>query len=141
MKDLKTMEGNIIEALSFDLNRSTALQMLEAMTENNENMTEKAMSLCKFVIENSIFEGVTRKHSPTALVMAALHLCDNVLKCKIEPKLQPSNCKLTLKEVMECFKDMCIALQNGNKFDLSALKRKYAKSKYHQVSKLKITIN
>lgn len=104
-------------------------------------MSEKAMSLCKYVIENSIFEGLTKKYTPTALVMAALHLCDNVLKCKIEPKLQPTNSRLGMKEVMECFKDMCISLQNGNKFELSALKRKYAKSKYHQVSKIKLSIN
>lgn len=35
MKDLKSMEGSIIEALNFDLNRTTALQLLEAMTENH----------------------------------------------------------------------------------------------------------
>jgi hypothetical protein len=28
VKDLKNMEGNIIEALGFDLNRTTALQLL-----------------------------------------------------------------------------------------------------------------
>jgi hypothetical protein len=28
------MEGNIIEALNFDLNRTTALQLLESMVED-----------------------------------------------------------------------------------------------------------
>lgn len=42
---------------------------------------------------------------------------------------------------MDCFKDMCIFLQGNNKFDLAAIKRKYGKSKYHQVSKIKLLMN
>jgi hypothetical protein len=55
LKDLKMMENNIIEALNFKLNRTTALQLLESMTENTENMNPKALSLCKFAIETSLF--------------------------------------------------------------------------------------
>lgn len=42
---------------------------------------------------------------------------------------------------MDCFKDMCTFLQGNNKFDLAAIKRKYGKSKYHQVSKIKLLMN
>lgn len=69
--------------MGFDLNRTTSLQLLEAMTENNETVNEKAMSLCKFALETSIFEGLAKKHTPMTMVMAAMALCDNVLKCKI----------------------------------------------------------
>lgn len=34
LKDLKTMEGKIIEALKFDLNRTTSLQLLEAFEKD-----------------------------------------------------------------------------------------------------------
>lgn len=50
IKDLKSMEGNIINALNFDLNRTTALQMLESMVENNEAMTDKALCLSKYAL-------------------------------------------------------------------------------------------
>lgn len=50
VKDLKNMEGNIINALNFDLNRTTALQMMESMIENNEGMTDKALCLCKYAM-------------------------------------------------------------------------------------------
>lgn len=55
--------------------------------------------------------------------------------------MQPNNVKVGKTELAECFKDMCILLQGNNKFDLTALRRKYAKSRHHQVSKLKITLN
>lgn len=141
IKDLKNMEGNIIEALGFDLNRTTALQLLEAMAENNETVNEKAMSLCKYAIETALFEGLARKHTPMTMVLAAMALCDNVLKCKIEPKMTPTTTKPNKSEVVECFKDMCIFMQNSNKYDLAAIKRKYGKSKYHQVSKIKLSMN
>lgn len=133
------MEGNIINALNFDLNRTTALQMMESMIENNEAMTDKALCLCKYALELAIFEGLAKKYSPQTMVMAALNLVDNVLKCKVEPKLQPIN-KINKIEVMECFKEICLFMQNNNKYDLTALRRKYAKSRNHQVSKIKLTI-
>jgi hypothetical protein len=104
-------------------------------------MNQKAMSLCKYAIETALIESLSTKHTTSAIVMSALHLCDNILKCKIEPKLQPSVSKLNSKQVMDCFKDMFEVLHNGNKFDLSALKRKYGRSRYCHVSKLKFIIN
>ena len=74
IKDLKNMEGSIIETLGFDLNRTTALQLLEALIENSENneahrgseahrtAMEKAVCLCKYAIETALFEGLARKH-------------------------------------------------------------------------------
>ena len=139
VKDLKNMEGNIINALNFDLNRTTALQMMESMIENNEGMTDKALCLCKYAIELAIFEGLAKKYSPQTMVMAALALVDNVLKIRVEPKLQPS-VKISKTEMMECFKEMCFLMQGNNKYDLTALRRKYAKSRNHQVSKIRLTI-
>ena len=134
------MEGSIIEALNFNLNRTTSLQLLEAIAEDCETLSEKPLSFCKYVLETALFEGISKKYSPSVLVAAALSLCENVLKCKIEPKLQPSQ-KSNRQDIAECFKDLCIVLQGTNKFDLSALKRKYTRSRFHNVAKIKLTIN
>lgn len=44
IKDLKNMEGNIIDALGFNLNRTTPLQLLEGMIESNENDKSERVS-------------------------------------------------------------------------------------------------
>lgn len=149
VRDLKNMEGNIIEALGFDLNRTTALQLLEGMLENGDSMeksetmktmNDKAISLCKYAIETALFEGLGKKYTPLTMVMAAMSLAENSLKCKMETKLQPT-AKVGRAEIAECFKDMCLFMQGSNKFDLTAIKRKYGKNRNHQVSKIKITMN
>lgn len=87
LDEMKKMEGKIIEALKFDLNRTTPLQLLEAM---GENCSEKGISLCKYLLESSLLEGLARKYEPHTLVTAALTVSDSALKTKTEPKLQPT---------------------------------------------------
>lgn len=82
---------------------------------------------------------MAKKYNPQTMVMAALTLVENVLKIKVEPKLQPM-AKTSKTDTTECFKEMCLFMQNNNKYDLTALRRKYAKSRNHQVSKIKLTI-
>ena len=140
ISDLKTMECNIIDSLNFNLNRTTALQLLEALAEECEALSEKNLSFCKYVIETALFEGITKRYSPSVIVASAISLCEKVLKCKLETKLQMSQ-KPNHYDVMDCFKELCLALQGTNKYDLSALKRKFARSRYHNVSKLRLTLN
>jgi hypothetical protein len=49
------------------------------------------------------------------MVMAAINLSENILKVKLEMKLQPTM-RVSKSEIAECFKDMCIVLQGNNKF-------------------------
>ena len=69
--------------------------------------------------------------------MAAMALSENMLKYKWDLRLQPA-CRVGKPEIADCFKDMCVVLQANNKFELTALRRKFAKSKHYQVAKLKI---
>lgn len=143
VRDLKNMEGNIIEALGFDLNRTTALQLLEAMLENGEteksDTLNKATALCKYAIETALFEGLGKKYAPLTMALAAMALAETALKCKLETKLLSST-KVSKAELAECFKDMCLFMQNSNKFDLTAIRRKYGKNRNYQVSKIKFTM-
>ena len=81
------MEGKIIESLKFDLNRTTSLQLLEAI---GDNISEKGLSLCKYLLELSLFDGLAKKYEPHTLVMTAISISDHVLKTKTEIKLQPT---------------------------------------------------
>lgn len=146
IRDLKNMESNILEALGFDLNRTTALQLFEGMIESEPAsesvriMQEKAICLCRYALETALFEGLGKKYEPLTMVSAAMNMAENVLKHKLELRTQPTM-KVNRSEMLECFKDMCVMMQANNKFDLNALRRKYGKSKNHQVAKLKLTLS
>ena len=85
LSDLKRIEGKIIEALSFNLNRTTSLQILESISEG---MDEKSISFCKYLLEYSMFSGISRSYAPATLVMSAVSLAESVFKAKFDVKLQ-----------------------------------------------------
>ena len=103
------------------------------------NIHEKAICLCKYAIESALFEGLGKKYDPLTMVTAAMNLAENALKHKFEIKIHPTM-KVNKAEMMDCFKDMCVMLQGNNKFDLNALRRKYGKSKNHQIAKMKLIL-
>lgn len=137
LKEMKAMEGRIIEALGFDLNRTTSLHLLEAM---KSEMSEKSVSFCKYLLELALFEGVAKFYDPLTMVNAAISLSDSVFKNKTKLKLQPSQ-KVVTQQVKGCFKEMAALLEGGNKYELKAVRRKYARNKYHCVAKFTLNLN
>ena len=77
--DLKLMEGRIINALNFDLNVITTLQLLEATPTK---LSPTSISLSKYVLEFGLLENLGKKHSPAVMVLAAISLADSVYKSK-----------------------------------------------------------
>ena len=51
-------------------------------------MDEKAVSLCKYLLEYSIFAGITKNYTPATLVMSAISLCESIFKTKYDVKIQ-----------------------------------------------------
>lgn len=136
LNDLKRTEGKIIEALDFNLNRSTSLQILEAISES---IDEKSVSLCKYLLEYSIFTGLSKDYTPSTLVTSALSLCESIFKIKLDVKL-PDPARVPKEKIVACFKEMCSLMESAKNHDLKAIKRKYMKGKYQGVSKLSISI-
>ena len=40
-----------------------------------------------------------------------------------------------------CFKEMAALLESGNKYELKAVRRKFARNKYHCVAKVTLSLN
>ena len=135
LSQLKRMEGDIVEALEFNLNRTTSLQLLEACSEN---LPDKAVSLSKYLLELALLNGTTRMYSPYTIVMSALALCESVLKMKFNLTLESSK-RVPAEDLKACHKELCVLLASKScKYDLQAVRKKYGKSRYMQVSKLKL---
>ena len=110
------------------------------MESISDSLPDKTVNMCKYLIELALFEGTARKYAPYTLVMGALSVAESAFKIKANIKLEPS-IKVPRDDMLSCFKDLCVLLQSPNKYDLSALKRKFGKSRYQQVSKLKLSLS
>lgn len=145
--ELKAMEGRILLALAFALNRTTPLQILEAVADrwpkdgNGKFPRESAKTLCmaKYLLELSLFEGLGRSYCVRTLVLSALMLTDSVLKGKSDTKALDSE-RPDRETLMRCFKDMCLALEKASKSSvkLRAIKKKFSGDKYMGVARFRI---
>jgi hypothetical protein len=130
--ELKAMEGKILLALKFNLNYTTPLQILEAVTEkwskdyagklNKE--AQRTQAMCKYIIELSLFEGLGKEYCAKTLVLSSIMLSDSVLKTKSESRMLDAD----RDSIMKCFKDMCSALTNACRptIKLKAIKKKFS---------------
>lgn len=133
--ELKNMEGKILLSLDFSLNHTTPLTILEAVSEKWSRdyagkLTkegQKSLSMCKYIIELSLFEGLGKDYCMKTLVLASLMLADAVLKVKTDKKVLQEE-QAEKETLMKCFKEMCIALQNASRpsLKLKALKKKFS---------------
>lgn len=81
--ELKVMEGKIISALGFDLNRVTPLALLSSLQlecfKNEQN--ERCLSLAKYLLEMSYLSGsIPRRYETKMMVMAAVKLADKIYR-------------------------------------------------------------
>lgn len=147
LSELKAMEGKILLALRFNLNYATPLQILEAVSEKwvrqaNGKLSrdgQKSLSMCKYIIELSLFQGLGKDYCTKTLVLSAMMLSDAVLKLKTDKRLLDEQ-KVSKQILMLCFKQMCMCLQNASKANLKlkALKKKFGQDKYQGVAKFRI---
>lgn len=101
LEDLKQMEGKIIKTLEFNLNRSTTLQLLEAISEN---VPEKSLSLTKYLLELALFEDLPQKYESFTLVKSALSVAESVASIKFDMKSIPTTKTIPREEIVACFK-------------------------------------
>jgi hypothetical protein len=92
--ELKAMEGKIILALKFNLNYTTPLQILEAISEKWPRESEKKLTresnrslcMCKYLLELSLFEGLGKNYCMKTLVLTAIMLSDSIFKVKSDSR-------------------------------------------------------
>ena len=73
---LKQMEGNILNAIDFNLTKITSLALLNA---NQQGLPEKNVALVKFLLELSLHNGrITNKYGHRMLLAAGVRLSDAI---------------------------------------------------------------
>lgn len=99
VQELKDMEGKIIQTLGFNLTYTTALHLLEAMSdkwEKERNIRKelvltrdslKNLHMCKFLLELASIANLYKTFNTQTLVLGAITLTDSIFKRKSEIKL------------------------------------------------------
>lgn len=88
--EMKAMEGKIISALGFDLNRVSPLALLSTLQldclKNEQN--EKCLNLAKYLLEMSYLSGsIPRKYETKMMVVAAVKLADKIYRMQTDTGL------------------------------------------------------
>lgn len=89
------MEAKILLALNFNLNYTTPLAILEAVSDKwpkdlNGKISKEAqrsLAMAKFIIELALFEGLAKEFCMKTIVAAAITLSDSALKVKTDIKV------------------------------------------------------
>jgi len=134
------MEGNIINALSFNLTTPSSYRFLERYSCLAEFDT-KNFNIARYVLELALIEYKLLKYSPSLLASGVVYLINRINKKHgWNDGLQKST-KHEENAVRNCCKDLSLLLQNAEKVSLQAVRRKFANSKYMDVSKFQYDLS
>lgn len=139
-EDILFMEGSILSALDFNLTFTSSFRFLERYAFLS-NFDEKMVMLARFLLELSLVEYKMLRYSPSNLASSAIYLVKKIKKLEGWSNVLIRNTKYQEKEVRQCAKDFCLLLQNCEKSNLQAVKKKFSSPKYFEVSKIKLEQN
>lgn len=136
------MEANILQHFNFQFNAPNVLDFFHRFILFQHNFTDKQYFLCIYTLEQSLLTLKCRQYPNSLMAAAVIFLTNKLFRKNIawtnsiqeithykEDQLKP------------CARDLCIILQNvssSENLQQTAVKRKYAQSKYLFISNLKL---
>ena len=133
-EEILHMEGNILSVLEFNLTFNSALNFFERYA-NILNYDEKMLMLGRYVLELALIEYKMIKYSQSLIACSALYLINKIQKKQAWPEEIERQSRYKEIELKQCSKEMLLILQNVDKSNLQAVKKKFAGVKYLEISK------
>lgn len=134
-EEILQMEGNILSVLEFSLTFTSSLIYLDRYA-NLLNYDEKTLNLGKYLLELSMIEYKMISYSQSLLACSAIYLINKMKKNEIWPESIARSSNYAENELKQCSKEMFLILQNVDKSNLQAVKKKFAQPKFLEISKL-----
>lgn len=135
-EEILQMEGNILNILEFNLTFTSSLNFLEKYAILM-NLDEKMLMLAKYLLELALVEYKMISYSSSLMACSALYIINKFQK---KSDLWPENISFSAQysenELRQCSKEMLLILQNVEKCNLQAVKRKFSLPKFLEISKL-----
>jgi cyclin B len=136
-EEILDMEGKILAKLKFNLTCPSSYRFLERYAKVH-NVDERTLNLAKYLIELAMIEYKMLKYSASNTAVSALYLACKILKKEAWNNTLARNCEYSESQIRPGAKDLCVLLQNANRTSLQAAKRKFASSKFMEISKIQL---
>ncbi len=139
VKDILSMEGDILCALQFDLTSTSSHRFLERYAYIC-NFDSKSFNLAKYILELALLEYNCIQYNPSLLASCAMYLTMNFNKLFDEwPEIMIESTLYSESDLVSCSTDFLKVLKNvGGPRSLNAVRRKFSHINYNEVSKLKL---
>jgi Cyclin, N-terminal domain/Cyclin, C-terminal domain len=133
-EEIMDMESSVLQSLGFHLTVSYSHVFLDRL-KDVEKIPDKPYYFVKFLLELALLDYKMIKYSPSFQAAAALYLVNKIFKRESwSPSLQAET-GYAEKELRNCAKDFYASLQQHEKANLTALRRKFSSSKFLEVGK------
>lgn len=136
-EEILDMEGKILAKLKFNLTSPSSYRFLERFAKVH-GVDDRTNNLAKYLIELALIESKMLKYSPSNVAISSLYLACKILKKEAWNNTLARNCEYTESQIRPGAKDLCVLLQNANRTSLQAAKRKFATSKFMEISKIQL---
>ena len=136
--EIIAMEQLMLFALNYDLNAPSSYQFLNTIF-NKLKPNLKTYNMSLYLLELSLIEYKFLRHKPSIRAASALYLANRLINKDSEWDKKVGN-EIGYKEIglRQCAKEFVVIMQNVNKSSLTAVRRKFARSKYMEISNIVI---
>ena len=133
-EEILQMEGNILSVLEFNLTFNSSLNFLERYA-NLLHLDEKMMMLGRYMLELTLVEYKMIKYPQSTIACSALYLINKIQKAEGWPEIIAKSSRYSEMELKQCTKEMFSILQNVEKTNLQAVRKKFGLPKFLEISK------
>ncbi len=136
--EILEMEGKVLSALCFNTTINSSYLFLERYAKLL-SVPKKCYFMARYLIELALVEYGMLKYSYRNIASSALYLACKIMRQTPWNQKMERNAFYKESEIRPCAKALCMVLQNAPSSSLKACRRKYSKSQFQEVAKIKIT--
>lgn len=135
-EDILEMEGKILSTLEFNLTFISSLSFLDRYTKLIQ-LDEKPYFFAKYLIQLALIEYRMLRFSQSLIAAGAIYLIHRIKKLQFSwEDFMKEKTGYDEQNVRICAKELCLILQNIEKSNLQAIRRKFSGPKFRDVSRI-----
>ena len=129
------MENEMLSTLEYNITVPSSYRYMEVFNQYLK-IEDNALMFCRYLLELFLVEYKMIKYNPSLLAAASIYLTLKITGKNLTYKIvELSN--YTDEVLKECAKDICIILDNVEKCQLQAVRKKFSLPKFMEVAKIR----
>jgi len=133
-EEILSMENEMLATFSFNITTPSSFRFLE-IYNSFLKLDDNSFMFCRYLLELFLVDYKMLKYNPSLTASSTIYITLKITK-KNESDLVPSLSGYSEEKLRECAKDICLILDNVDRGNLKAVKRKFSLDKYLNVSRI-----